>query len=76
MRFTGLPEQAVIRIYTVAGRLVTTLRHDDLYNQYLDWNLTNEQGQRVAGGIYIAHVDMPGIGSKLLKLAVIPEKEF
>ncbi|QOJ29116.1 MAG: hypothetical protein HRU80_09555 [Ignavibacteriales bacterium] len=76
MRFTGLPEQAVIRIYTVAGRLVTTLRHDDLYNQYLDWNLTNEQGQRVAGGIYIAHVDMPGIGSKVLKLAVIPEKEF
>ncbi|MBV6513185.1 MAG: hypothetical protein FMNOHCHN_02711 [Ignavibacteriaceae bacterium] len=76
MRFTGLPEQAVIRIYTVAGRLVTTLRQDDLYNQYLDWNLTNEQGQRVAGGIYIAHVDMPGIGSKILKLAVIPEKEF
>ncbi|QOJ29122.1 MAG: hypothetical protein HRU80_09585 [Ignavibacteriales bacterium] len=76
MRFTGLPEQAVIRIYTVAGRLVTTLRHDDLYNQHLDWNLTNELGQRVAGGIYIAHVDMPGIGSKVLKLAVIPEKEF
>jgi hypothetical protein len=75
VRFTGLPTKAVIRIYTLAGLYVRSIEKDGL-NQYMDWNLKTENGTSVASGIYIAHIEMPGIGEKILKLAVIMGKEY
>lgn len=75
VRFTGLPTRAVIRIYTLAGLYVRTIEKDGL-NQYMDWNLKTENGTSVASGIYIAYVEMPGIGEKILKLAVIMGKQY
>ncbi len=45
-------------------------------NQYADWDLRNEDGQSVASGIYIAHLEMPGIGEKILKIAVVIGKGY
>jgi hypothetical protein len=38
------------------------------------WNLQNADGKFVASGMYIALVDAPGIGKKLVKFAVIQEE--
>ncbi|MBI5472088.1 MAG: hypothetical protein HY961_07050 [Ignavibacteriae bacterium] len=74
--FTHLPEQATIRIFTMGGELIRTLRKDDPASQFLEWDLKNEYDLPVASGIYIAHVEMPALGlSKVLKLAIIQGPE-
>jgi hypothetical protein len=35
------------------------------------WNLLNRDGFSVAYGVYIAHIEAPGIGDKLVKFALI-----
>ncbi len=70
--FENLPPQCTIRIFTIAGELVTTLEHNSgMDNGREFWNLLNRDGFSVAYGIYIAHIDAPGIGEKLLKFAII-----
>jgi hypothetical protein len=75
MRFTGMPAEATIRIVSLAGVFITRLEKDAT-TQYVDWNLQNSDGLPVASGVYIAYIDMPGIGTKILKLAVIQETQY
>ncbi len=75
MRITGLPAQATIRIVSLAGVFIREIEKDPT-SQYVDWNLRNSDGLPVASGIYIAYIDMPGIGTKILKLAVIQETQY
>jgi hypothetical protein len=74
IRFTNLPRTTTIRIFNLLGDLVRTLRKDDA-NTSVDWNLQNENGLPVASGMFIAHVEVPGIGERVLKLAVILSQE-
>jgi hypothetical protein len=70
--FENLPAQCTIRIFTVNGDLVQTLeRSSGVDNGREFWNLLNRDGFSVAYGIYVAHVDAPGIGEKILKFAII-----
>lgn len=73
--FTHLPERATIRIFTLAGDLVRRLEHDDR-TTFHRWDLRNEAGVAVASGIYLALIDMPGLGQKVLKLAVFQPVEI
>lgn len=75
MTFSHLPEKATIRIFNLAGILVRTLEKTDA-SQFVTWDLQNENKLPVAGGIYIAHIEMPGLGTKDLKLAIIQEQQF
>ena len=75
MRFTGMPAEATIKIVSLAGVFITQL-NKDATTQYVDWNLLNSDGLPVASGVYIAYIDMPGIGTKILKLAVIQETQY
>ncbi|MGZ3884597.1 MAG: hypothetical protein ACXVPD_10370, partial [Bacteroidia bacterium] len=34
---------------------------------YQDWDLKNQSGIPVASGLYIFHIDAPGVGEKILK---------
>jgi hypothetical protein len=34
---------------------------------YQDWDLKNDYGIPIASGVYIIHVDAPGIGEKVIK---------
>ncbi|MFH1194946.1 MAG: hypothetical protein V1720_04500 [bacterium] len=68
--FTNLPNKVLIRIYTIAGTFVTRLEKDS-ESPWLDWDLTNSHGGVVGGGIYLAYIEMPGIGNKILKIAVV-----
>jgi len=69
--FINLPERCTIRIFTIAGQLVRTIEHDDPQNTTHRWDLRNANNLPVASGFYIAHIDVPNIGEKILKMAII-----
>ncbi|MEQ1833159.1 MAG: hypothetical protein ABL977_08885 [Candidatus Eisenbacteria bacterium] len=70
VRFTHLPVHCTIRLFDVAGSLVRVLEKNDDRSQAV-WDLTNQAGRRVGSGIYIFHVDAPGVGTHIGKLAVL-----
>jgi hypothetical protein len=78
--FTNLPEQITIKIYSLSGSLLKTLTTDDKASPtspFLNWNLLNESGLRVASGMYLAIVSSPIYGDKTLKFAIImPQKQI
>ena len=53
LQFINLPPQCEIKVYTIAGDLVTTISHSDPARGYEDWNLTSSVGQAVSSGIYL-----------------------
>jgi hypothetical protein len=87
VRITNLPNQCTIKIYTMNGTLVRTIKRDvtgqeDMYTgtagggddikrakriPYVEWDLKNQNNISVASGLYIFHIDAPGIGEKILK---------
>ncbi len=81
IRFTNLPPQATLRIFTVDGRLVRTLRLSDgvndpstpaaLLNGTIAWDLMSEDQISVAYGVYLYHVEAPGVGEKTGTFAII-----
>ncbi len=60
VRFIHLPSKAHIRIYTIAGEVVATFRHDeaagDIPGQH-DFHLFTESGRQLANGIYVYTVE-------------------
>ncbi|MEW6194895.1 MAG: hypothetical protein AB1521_07060 [Bacteroidota bacterium] len=70
--FIHLPAQCTIRIYTITGALIKTLNKDSGPSDgSLSWNLVSDDGMDIAYGLYIYHVDAPGIGEHIGKFAVI-----
>lgn len=70
LQFRNLPPRCTIRIYTIVGELVETILKDD-YNSSADWNLLTNEGHRLSYGVYIYHVDVPDVGQKIGRFAVI-----
>ncbi|MFO7722370.1 MAG: T9SS type A sorting domain-containing protein [Bacteroidales bacterium] len=66
IKITNLPEECTVSIYTVNGTLVRQFKKDDS-NTYLEWDLKNYSGIPIAGGVYIIHINAPGIGEKTIK---------
>ncbi|HVP37688.1 MAG TPA: hypothetical protein VMS93_00745 [Candidatus Saccharimonadales bacterium] len=76
VKFTHLPNVKVtIRIFNLAGDLVRTLVRTDVSQAEIYWDLLNESQLPVASGVYVFHVDAPGVGSTVGKLAVFLERE-
>lgn len=72
IHFIHLPQKCTIRIFNIRGELVATVEHDAaVTNGTADWNLLSRDNLDVAYGVYIYHVDAPGIGQKTGKFAVI-----
>jgi len=70
--FIHLPRECTIRIYTMAGRLVQTIQHvSSLADGQTSWNLVSRDGMDVAYGVYVYHVDAPGVGTTVGKFAVL-----
>ena len=66
VRITNLPEQCTVSIYTVNGKLVKQYKKSSPQT-FIDWNLTNHAKIPISGGVYLIHVDVPGIGARVLK---------
>ncbi len=72
IEFIRLPAQCTIRIFTLAGYLVKTLvKNSNAVDGSLPWDLVSDDGMDIAYGLYIYHVDAPGIGQYIGKFAVI-----
>ena len=71
IEFRGLPANSTVRIYTVKGELVQTLRHDGSNDGYVAWNLRTKDNMDVAPGLYIFHVDGNQVGTYVGKFAII-----
>ena len=70
--FINLPNECSIRIYTLSGKLVDTIHHSSVISDgQASWDLITKDGMNVAYGIYVYHVDAPGIGEKIGKFGII-----
>jgi hypothetical protein len=70
LQFRNLPPRCTIRIYTLTGELVDTIEKDD-NGSIAYWNLLSSEGMRISYGVYIFHVDVPGVGEKIGRFGVI-----
>ena len=70
--FIHLPNECTIRIYSLSGKLVQTIEHNSTISDGQEaWNLVSKDGMDIAYGIYVFHVDAPGIGEKIGRFAII-----
>ena len=66
VKITNLPEICKVTIYNMQGALIRQYSKDDVLTS-LDWDLKNHRGIPIAGGMYIIHVDVEGVGEKVIK---------
>ena len=66
VKITNLPEECTVSIYNLSGTLIRQYDKADPTTS-LDWDLKNHKNVPIAGGVYIIHVDVPGIGQTILK---------
>jgi hypothetical protein len=72
LHFINLPQKCTIRIFDVNGILVDTIEHDSvLDNGTAIWDLLSKDGLAIAYGLYVYHVEAPGVGEKTGNFAVI-----
>jgi hypothetical protein len=71
--FSNLPEECLIRIFSLSGQLFRTLSHDN-GTPFERWDLLNERGLPVGSAMYIAHIKT-AFGEKILKLGVINREQ-
>ena len=70
--FVNLPPECTIHIFNTAGKLVQTIHHDSsLEDGTESWDLVSKDGLTVSFGVYIYHVEAPGIGEMLGKFTLI-----
>ncbi len=74
VRFTNMPDVATIRVFTLNGTLIRTLEKQSPGVATLSWNLTTDNNLPIASGVYLIHVDVPGVGEKVLKFAVVKKR--
>lgn len=71
IRFTYIPPGSSVKIFTVRGELIRTLYHDQLYVGDVFWNLRTEENIDAAYGVYVYVVEVPDVGKKIGKFALI-----
>ena len=71
LRFTNLPEQCTIRIFSLTGESVTSFDHDNAVSGNAFWDMRSINNQEIAPGLYIFHVESEGLEPIVGKFAVI-----
>lgn len=67
IKIINLPEKANIKIYTLDGALVRSFTKNDAKTNYIDWDLKNQKNIPIVSGMYLIHVELPGIGETVVK---------
>ncbi|MDY6435474.1 MAG: hypothetical protein SPK52_04580, partial [Synergistales bacterium] len=75
VKITNLPPECYITIYSVDGTVVRKLRGPSRSitpgsgsaQTYVEWDLKNERGLQISGGIYLIHIKADGVGETLIK---------
>ena len=71
LHFTHLPNECVIKIFTLTGELVYTILHNDIFSGQESWNLRSMNRQEIAPGLYVFVVETPNHEKQVGKFAVI-----
>jgi len=72
IHFINLPSKCTIRIFNVGGALVRTIEHASSFeNGTAIWDVLSDEKFEIAYGVYVYHIDAPGIGTKTGTFAVI-----
>lgn len=66
VKITNLPEQCTVSIYNVSGKMIRQFKKDNPVT-YIDWDLKNAIGIPIGSGVYLIHVEVPGVGEKIVK---------
>jgi hypothetical protein len=66
VKITNLPESCEVSIYNVSGTLVRKYNKSDPSTE-IEWDLKNQSNVPVAGGLYLIHINVPGVGEKIVK---------
>lgn len=68
--FYNVPQDGIIKIYTINGQLIITLQNPDDQNK-IRWNVQNKKRKKIASGIYLCLI-RDGKGNKqILKIGII-----
>lgn len=66
VKITNLPKECEISIFMSNGTKVRTINKDtDL--TFVEWDLKNDYDVPISSGIYLIHINAPGIGEKVVK---------
>ena len=72
IHFINLPSKCTIRIFNVSGALVKKIDHETSFEDGTEiWDVLSDEKFEIAYGIYVYHVDAPGIGQKTGTFAII-----
>ena len=53
VRFVGLTDDSILRVYSLAGDLIFTAENKDPDTRNIIWDTRNQKGEQVASGVYI-----------------------
>ncbi|MEI7529899.1 MAG: gliding motility-associated C-terminal domain-containing protein [Elusimicrobiota bacterium] len=71
LTFKHLPAEATIRIFDITGVQVAELRKTDRTVDSYEWNATNNDGQKLASGVYLFYMTAPDGGRARGKFSII-----
>ena len=66
VKLINLPQTCTISFFNMGGTLVRRIEKDNPLT-YQDWDLQNQDGVPIAGGVYVIHVDAGSLGEKIVK---------
>ena len=73
VKITNLPGKCKVTIYSLDGKFIRQYNRDEVYMPYdqispaIEWDLKNSKGIPVASGVYMVHINAPGMGERTLK---------
>jgi flagellar hook assembly protein FlgD len=77
VKFVNLPNQVIIRIYSVSGILVDIIEHNDQgLGGEATWDVRNRNNQFVASGVYFYHVETPSGEEKIGRMTIVNSKNI
>jgi hypothetical protein len=66
VKIVNLPQKCTVSIFTVSGTLIRQFTKDDP-ETIIEWDLKNYSGIPISGGMYLVHINAPGIGERTVK---------
>jgi len=67
IKITNLPVKCTVSIYNLNGTLIRQFDRDDNTITSIDWDLKNHVSVPIASGVYLIHINAPGIGERVIK---------
>ncbi|MEY4927767.1 MAG: hypothetical protein RI894_2203, partial [Bacteroidota bacterium] len=76
VRLTNLPAKCTVTVYSLDGNVIRSFTRDEQensregsrqINSYLEWDLKTSKNILIASGVYLIHVNAPGVGERTIK---------